>query len=279
MSLGDVLEDRQDGHFCSKESLNLREFFSKYAFEYLVVLEALKLAGAVVSGPEVVMFATGRWSDSLRERPRALVLDILYCGEKPRRLLEMLMSQSGYKMNHYSCRHELGEWSNCAKDHVRCFVRGDLAQRVVHLVEVRAPPLEVILSRVYGSAVGTYITGSMRLVSLFPTITFKEKRIWMPTRTSKVELLKVERKYVELKRWSSGSNSEVMGSRRLSDKRTWRVTFGEDGVVLSSIEPPEEEARTDVDECRSEGMGLCFPSMRPLLNSGGNVFPADIWKW
>lgn len=218
--------------------LGLADFFNRFVLDVGSFLPAVRKANGVVSGPEVVAFMAGGWNKSLRENPRALVLDVLCYGPQARSVLERVLARSGYHVSR-RCRHHLGEWTRLSADRVTCLVRGTLCTRVVHLVELCRPVVETLLSRVYGTMAGNYITGSGRMVSLFPHLTFHERRFWSSPSCTRREGVSVARKYPAWRRFSGSDEPPEVGAayRSTTDRFCWGVQFGPGGALVRSCPP------------------------------------------
>lgn len=225
----------------------LVDFFNLFALESCEVLAALSQVDGVVTGPELLFFMTGMWKERERCLNRgAVTLDVLCVGHKSRIILKKMLEDSAYRESGNGCRHILGEWSIVPKDKVTCMVRGQLHGRVVHLIELPRPVVEVALSRVYGSGCGTYLTGSGKVISLFPNMTFETHRVWMPGRLSGKDRALLESKY---KGWTAmespdpdGGDAEVgMKVRRTNDQHCWIADMNAKGG------PREVQRPCDVD--------------------------------
>lgn len=222
--------------FLDPSSIDIQGFFTTFGLKFQSVVRTLEQAKAIVTGSDFLTCMAGRWEESIRVRPRAIILDVLYYDSSAEAILRRMLSQAGYRVSSSACRHNLGEWSSVPSSKVTCMVRGSLSQRVVHLIRLPRPAVEVVLSRVYGTMPGTYLDGSGTVVSLFPHITFVERRCWVPKIKCLDTRVKLARKYVG---WLCGTSDvgdgevdEVgVGYRSVRDRYTWRVGFGQDGKV------------------------------------------------
>ncbi|KAI3317104.1 hypothetical protein HD806DRAFT_516041 [Xylariaceae sp. AK1471] len=223
------------------ESIDLRGFLDAFSLDVNHFLAALKREKAIATGVEFVLLMAGEWRESLVRQPRALVLDVLHRDVEARSRLRAFFLSLGYRENPYTCAHALGEWHGISKSRRVCLVRGSLSQRVVHLVEFCNPVEEVVLSRVYGTMVGTYLTGAGRLVSLFPRMTFRERVCWCPRGVRRLSLPQLRRKYPD---WSCSVGSakeagfEVTDVFRTTlDDCTWVLRYTGDGVLEEVRKP------------------------------------------
>jgi len=213
------------------------EFFHLDCSSFLLSLRHQK---AVATGADLVLFMAGAFGESLTERPRALILDVLCYGTETKSALVHMLGQAAYRQSEFKCFHTLGEWSVLPADKVTCMVRGQLSQRVVHLLELPRPPEEVVLSRTYGSMAGNYVTGSGHMISLFPCLTFARHRCWLPSRVTKRFVALLERKYLG---WSKGGPDEDDVDeisalvRKPGDPYCWTVAFKDNGEVIKSSCP------------------------------------------
>jgi hypothetical protein len=105
--------------------IDICSFLQRFSLAWKPLLDALKVAGAIVTGADFVLLMAGRWDDSLRARPRALVLDVLYHGRRARVVLEQFLAAAGYRRSRFACRHALGEWSAVPTGKRTCMVRGE----------------------------------------------------------------------------------------------------------------------------------------------------------
>lgn len=277
---------------------NLVSFFASFRLELAGLLTALKTAGAVATGGDLILFLAGAWEQSLLERPRALVVDLLYAAEqgKGKAVLVKYLARQGYRCNGRArCSHFLGEWRSLPPERVQCLVTGELDHRVVHLVELPRPPVEVVLSRVYGSMVGTYLTGSGRAVSLFPYLTFYRHRCWFPHGVASKRTAELEWKYHG---WTKGQVTEKdivdeVGAsfRTADDEYCWIVQFSAEGNTRSSrlprysyaVEGDDKKTPTGQDDKskkadRHKLVGF-FPSMMASVNVNGMTYSSSTWIW
>jgi hypothetical protein len=214
-------------------------FLDVFHLSYKALLLVLRETGAIVTGRELLVFMTGGWKRSIGDRPRSLTLDVVCHGIKARGALERLLEASKYRRNEWRCRHDVGEWAQVPEDKISCFVRGELHNRVVHLVELPRPPQEVVLSRTYGNMAGTYLGGAGSVISLFPDTTFEQVRYWLPSHKRPALGVSVARKYVEWQLQDKDGCSAELGARMrsIADKFTWQVKFDEDGQFSESWPP------------------------------------------
>ncbi|CAJ2512973.1 Uu.00g010920.m01.CDS01 [Anthostomella pinea] len=271
------------------EGLDLAAFVQTFGLSLASFLHELKRAGAVVTGADVVSFMAGEWKESLRLRPRAVILDVLCHGYKARGALALFLTRSGYRLNPYACRHRIGEWASVRAERRVCLVKGDLSQRVIHLVELQRPVEEVLLSRIYGTLVGNYITGVGRIVSLFPRMSFVERRGWFPSGVTAVDVAGLTAKYVGW-RCLVGDGDEAGDEvtywfRKTLDRYCWVLRCDLHGHVQDSQRPalpgdvPGDEMEvSDEREASRKGFAVFFPQMKASLNAGACVYDRETWE-
>lgn len=225
------------------DGVNLLFFLGKFGLGEQSFLKTLQTFKAVATGVDLILMLTGRWGTLYGENPRSLHLVVLCSGAMAREgLRERFVKQERYRRSVSACRHELMEWAAVPKDKVDCFVQGELSQRVIHVVELPRSPIEVVLSRTYGSMAGTYLKGNGVIVSLFPRSTFEQRVCWFPSVQSVARKQKVQRLYPG---WhcDAGSDSSVIKQevgasfRNAGDPYCWVIEFAADGGVRSSREP------------------------------------------
>ncbi|KJZ70039.1 hypothetical protein HIM_10567 [Hirsutella minnesotensis 3608] len=185
---------------------DLAVFLEAFHLDLASFLGTLRKAKAVVTGVQVILFMAGRWR---RER-------------------ELNASP-------------LGEWKGIPRQKQTCMVKGRFMQRAVHLIELPRPAVQTALSRVYGSMAGTYITGAGKAVSLFPQLTFAERRCWVPKRYSDKARSSVAAKY---RGWNLLQPGERAGKetsecpRKVADSLCWILSFDTDrGILLPESAP------------------------------------------
>ncbi|KAK4117958.1 hypothetical protein N657DRAFT_490264 [Parathielavia appendiculata] len=223
--------------------IDVRRFIESFGLDYRRLLAALAGSRALVTGREFLLLMAGLRDPRLPLRPGAIILDVLCYSRAARSTLELFFRQAGYAVSRYRCRHNLGEWSSLPAGKVVCLVRGQLSQRVVHLLELKRPPTEVVLSRTYGSMAGTYLTGTGSVVSLFPHLTFVQRRCWIPHHMSRSVRAKIRDKYQE---WSFGERRSGIDSRldevgaefrSPTDSTSWTISFTQDGAISGIVVP------------------------------------------
>lgn len=219
---------------------SLDDFIKEFRQDVDSFLASLRSAQAVTTGKPVLLFAAGLWNRRYQVSPGALVLDILYTKTESREGLQHFWERAGYKRwRTATCHHPMGEWKGFPRDRVICMSRGHFVQRAVHLVQVPRGAVETVLSRVFGSASGTYLTGGGRLVCLFPLSVLEQRRCWVPARFTHEARAQVTFKY---RPWRVVEGSEATldvtaVGRTVSDSITWSVHFdAHDGSLL-----PEQE--------------------------------------
>lgn len=219
---------------------DLESFLSKFCLDRVALLSVLAKTHSVLTGSDFVLFLAGKWLEMLRERPHAPVLEILFSGDSARQALEKFLVSSGYRTNPHRCCHQLGEWFRFHPGVVICYVRGELSMRVVHLVGLRCAVQQTLLSRVYGSMVGNYLTGAGQAVSLFPHLTFAEKRYWVSSTVKESLDVQLRRKYPGWTRVEElgGAEAELGGAARLpTDSFAWSLKFGPNGEFVEARKP------------------------------------------
>jgi hypothetical protein len=281
--------------------VDLAHFLAEFELDCPSLLEALKRWKAVVTGGDFLMFMAGEWKRRREEKRGALMLDVVCHGLKERAALREFLVRAGYRENPYNRCHNVLEWNVLPKERVTCMVRGDLHQRVVHIFEVPREPAEVALSRAYGTAVGTYLTGTGRVVSLFPHLTFVKRRCWMPLHSPAGFAVALGRKYVN---WTQGGPDEgdvdEVGAvyRKVGDEYCWLVRFSRETGEFVSCECPDWKSLVflqkhvgqtpDLDLSSSSssrgGAGAeefyqRFPSMMASLNADALRFGVSPWMW
>lgn len=216
---------------------SLADFFRAFHLDVGPSLRLLRKTHAVATGVQVALFMSGRWKQEQERNPKAFILDVLCYTPKARGDLQRLLARAGYSVCETACCHNLGEWKHIPSSKRTCMVQGPFMQRVVHLIELPRPVVQTALSRVYGSMAGTYLTGGGRAVSLFPQITFVERRVWVPERYSEKARSAVEGKYTGWKAIRAGRDAgeEISSSARtVSDDFVWSMAFHPDtGALLS----------------------------------------------
>jgi hypothetical protein len=216
------------------------EFFNSFRVrEPNGLLDLLLRWKAVVTGADFVTFVSTSWKRSLEERPRCLVLDVLCPGAEAQAAFVRYLFRTGYRRNGYACRHSLGEWAHLPDGSVCCLTEGSLSQRVVHVVRLKAKPEAVILSRVYGSMIGTYLTGNRRVVSLFPYLTIQRRQRWLPEGASACLQQECARKYSTWPLASRDTWELDVPFRTAVDKHCWSLLFDTRGIVVSVQLPVE----------------------------------------
>jgi len=209
--------------------LDLSDLLKAFFLDLGPFLRALRRAKAIATGVQVALFMARALKRSVREHPRALVLDVLCHTTRARDILVGMLEAAGYSSRGSSlCCHDLGEWAQIPREKRVCMVQGNLSERAVHIVELCRSPVETVLSRSYGSMPGSYITGGARAVSLFPQLTFVDRRCWVPGSFSQQARGLVQRKYREWAIVPPGVNAglEVDGAvRSVSDSLSWTMEF------------------------------------------------------
>lgn len=202
-------------------------------------MDCVQQRAALVTGVELLTFVSTDWAQSLREFPRAVTLDVLCRAEAAGALVERLEDE-GYTRGGDPCGHVLGEWSTLPEGSVQCLTQGEMGQRVVHVVSLKVKAEQAVLSRVYGSMCGTYLTGAGRVVSLFPRLTFGSRRWWIPSDMPGRIRGEMSRKYAGWREAEAEDVWEVEAPFRTArDKFCWRMTFDRTGTI-TRIEVPEE---------------------------------------
>ncbi|RMJ15084.1 hypothetical protein CDV36_005215 [Fusarium kuroshium] len=152
--------------------------------------------------------------------------------------------------------------------------RGQFKQRALHLVQLPRGPVETALSRAYGSAIGTYLTGGGRLVSLFPSLTLVYRQCWLPLRFISRARAFVAFKYIpwELIEWNENVEVEIAaiflsregGIDRCGEGLAIVVALGESELPKHSVLFPTErsEVRSEWSESdttrRYKHIARCF---------------------
>ncbi|KAI0127184.1 hypothetical protein BJ170DRAFT_595063 [Xylariales sp. AK1849] len=279
------------------ETLDLTTFWDVFHIGGCQFLQALARYKAVVTGPDLILFLSGTWKDVMARRPRSIELTVLYCGQaNGAGLRSMVKSMDGWTWNEESCRHELMEWCRVPADKVDCFVEGESWTRKIHLVQLPRPPGEVVLSRAYGSSVGTYLKGgrdgSGKVVSLFPRVTFGRSCCWFPRVLSDACRRQVERLYDgwEIRETRCADVVEMaleVGAsfRKVGDDLCWLLFFAPDGRVVDNKRPFLSAKRCEArdgepQEGRAgDGGASLFPTLRACGNSFGVKYPKATWTW
>lgn len=208
---------------------DLADFVRAFKLDLGSFFRVLRETRSIATGVQVILFMSGRWRREQREKPKALVLDVLCHTSRSRAVLQRFLERAGYAVCETSCCHNLGEWRGIPSDKRTCMVQGSFMRRVVHLIELARPVVQTVLSRVYGSMAGTYITGGGRAVSLFPHLTFVEQRCWVPARYDERTRSMVAAKYSG---WRGPARSgddppeEVSAlGRTVTDATCWSLSF------------------------------------------------------
>lgn len=195
---------------------DLKVFLEAFHLDVKSFLLVLRKTRSIVTGRQVICFLSGLWHHHQEVLPGGIVLDILYSSSESKIVLECILGRAGYSVDHVACPHNLGEWKGLPSLKIIYLAKGQLMQQVVYLIELRRSVVETVLSRVYGSIAGTYITEGGRAVSLFPILTLADKKYWLPERYSKQLRNLVASKYISwiLLAPVEGAGTEVSGRRR-----------------------------------------------------------------
>ncbi|KAL6689748.1 hypothetical protein J3F84DRAFT_391351 [Trichoderma pleuroticola] len=275
-----------------QDGSNLSTLLDTFHLDVGIFLTLLRKLRAVASGMPLVFFMGGLWKKQSKESCSRLVLDILCCESSNSTALAdvraMLVDEFYYSGHAGACTHHWGEWNLVPPSKRLCFIRETDKLRVIHVVLLPRSPVETIVSRSYGH-VGVYLTGGGQLVSLFPRLTFLEKKYWLPSQyTGKLRAL-VASKYYGLKMIRNGESSgEEVGAtnRTVLDSLCWRLLFNrETGVLL-----PERGKKLDGEnslslfvktEVKSSSVAYAtlFPSMKAAMNKDGELFDYTYWFW
>lgn len=214
---------------------DLGDFLGVFALDVESFLAVLRKQKAIATGVDVVAFVAGIWKRRREQRPGAVVIDILCYGGRQARAVRRYLETAGYRGDKLTCRHHLGEWNGFPSSKLTCMVRGQLGQRVVHVVELPASPVQTVLSRTYGSMVGTYLTGGGRAVCLFPALTLVQFCCWIPERMARGVEGRLSVKYSGWRVVRSGQEHlrEVDASMRtLDDSMVFYLEFDARGGLL-----------------------------------------------
>jgi hypothetical protein len=262
---------------CSRE-WDFEEFFALLCIEREAFFGALRSTGSIALGRSLLNFVKA--PEEFLEAQKFLRMDILYTGQRPATVLKKMLEDSGYVETRTKCRHVLGEWGRLPRGKVTCMVRGDLHGRVIHLVEVPASPVQVVLSRAYGSQCGTYLDGKGSLVSLFPDTTFLETRVWLPAHVS------ADGRRAVLMKYGIPEADEIpveidLSTRVPGDRFSLVVAIGTNGVGRV-VQRPERAIGVVAGEKEAEMIqqyGQIFRTMRASSNAAGTLFDRRYWMW
>lgn len=158
---------------------DLASFYRTYGLEFGPWLRVLRETSSLATGVAVVRFMSGEWSPVWQAGDGERMLEVLCHGRQAVQALCAFLELAGYCLKD-RCRHNVGEWQCVPRDKRCCLVRGRWGACVVHLVELPRSSVETVVSRAYGSMVGTYTTGGGVVVSLFPHLTLTERKVWVP---------------------------------------------------------------------------------------------------
>lgn len=213
---------------------DLLEFVSLFAVDLGSFLALLRKQRAIATGVDIVAFVAGAWRKRRELRPGGVEMDVLCCGSSEAGAIRRFLEAAGYREERRMCRHHLGEWAGLPPSKVACMVRGKLGQRVMHVIELPRSPVQTVLSRSYGSMVGTYLTGGGSAVCLFPALTLVQGCCWVPERMSRSVEGRLMAKYPGWRVVRSGQEylREVDSlTRTLDDRMVFRLEFDEMGAL------------------------------------------------
>lgn len=267
---------------CSRE-WNFEGFFDLLGIKRDRFFAALRSTHSIALGPSLVDFMKA--PEEFVEAKQPLRMDILCTNRRSAGVLRKMLIDSGYTENLSMCRHPLGEWAAVPRGKVTCMVRGALHGRTVHLVEVPTTPVQVVLSRVYGSQCGTYLDEKERVVSLFPHLTFLQTRIWLPVYASEEGAKLVAMKYsgmvLEKEDMDPGPWEIFLRMRYPDDQHCFVVSIhpdGKGGVVRRPV-GVQGCVSSSGSAASVEQYGELFRTMRAPGNAGGVAFEPSQWMW
>ncbi|KAH7038420.1 uncharacterized protein B0I36DRAFT_316200 [Microdochium trichocladiopsis] len=201
-------------------------------------LDMLRKQNAVVTGTALLGAVGMSWKTKWQLATGAFSLDVL-CppGAAQSEVMQYLL-RCGYAVSGGSCRHTLGEWTGLPEGSVACLTRGEHGLlSVVHVVRLKMRVQEVITSRVYGTMVGTYLTGRGVVFSLFPHITFAQRGYWVADDMRPDSKQSMRVKYSGWSEIDEGG-PEVCSVRHPGDRQSLLLHLGEKG--LSVRQEPQE---------------------------------------
>ncbi|KAI0151829.1 hypothetical protein GGR57DRAFT_470494 [Xylariaceae sp. FL1272] len=213
-------------------------FVSSVDISFFALLETEK---SVVTGADFIHLLCVGWQRWGTDRRGSLVLDILCPSRKSQEVIFQAMRRMGYRSNTWRCSHALGEWAGLPTETVRCLLSGDCGEKVIHIISLERAVEEVLLSRVYGSMVGTYVTGQRRIVCLFPHLTFSRRFCWIPQRIPNTMVSQFIRKYVGWNVTRYGGKEVEASFRSGRDRYCWMLLFSKEGRVVGGQVPLYDE--------------------------------------
>lgn len=277
--------DEEIGGAFFRDGSNLNDFLKSFHLEVALFLSALRASKAIATGVSLVYFMAGCWKQlTSGDAQKALVMDILCSDLKSAGALQLFLQDASFIRDDNSrCCHHWGEWHSLPMTKRFCMSKGSFRQRAVHIIVLRRSPIQTILSRVYGSMPGVYLNGGGHLVSLFPYLTFVEKKCWLPCRYVGKDRSLVATKYHGWKmvRGAEGTGKEIGGLiRRVNDNLCWKLIFDrEDGRFLRVLYP--SGSNVVVTELQSSTVDVArpFPTIRATMNRNGDLFDSQYWLW
>lgn len=267
--------------------LDLREFFWLFRLDLGPFLSVLRRTRSIVTGVLVVLFMDAQWSGDPAGHAGCRVLEVLCRGSEARMAVQAMLEGAGYYAYSGSCRHNMGEWTRVPRDKRTCMVMGRFMQRVVHVVELPRSPVETVLGRTYGSMAGTYITGGAKAVSLFPSLTFAERKAWLPARCSGKLCKLVQARYPGWNVTQEGEPGEEVASmhRSVLDSLTRVVQYDPETGELLRVGAARQGSLLDVQSFRQQvieqdmQVASAHPSIMASMNADGGAYDPGYWEW
>lgn len=278
--------DKELGGAFFQDGSDLDKFLKEFQLDVAVFLSTLRTAKAIASGVPLVHFMAGGWKQHLSSDTRkALVLDILCEGPKSAAAIRAFLEGASYERDDKgSCCHHWGEWHSCPWDKRFCMSKGAFKQLAVHIIVLRQSPILTVVSRVYGSMVGVYLNGRGSVVSLFPSLTFLERKCWIPRWYEGKNRSLVATKYYgwKMMKDADSTGKEIAGlNRRVNDTLCWKLSFDpKDGSFLRAVYPNGQG--TVVMELKSPSsieVARKFPTLQASMNQNGELFDNTYWIW